>query len=90
MKFRINKNGVNPVPEKVVDLFNAETPKNNTQLKWILGMLSYYHSYQRHLPNLADIAEPLQKLLSKISKWNWGREHKQCFEKIKEILCSPK
>ena len=31
--FRINKNGVNPLPEKVADLLNAKTPKNTTQLK---------------------------------------------------------
>ena len=57
--FRINKNGVNPLPEKVADLLNAETPKNTTQFKSFLGMLNYYH---RHLPNLADILEPLHKL----------------------------
>ena len=63
--FRINKNGVNPLPEKVTDLLKAETPKNTTQLKSFLGMLNYYH---RHLPNLAHILEPLHQVLRKNSK----------------------
>ena len=50
-------------------------------------MFNYYH---RHLPNLAHILELLQKLFCKNSKWDWGTEQKQSFEKIKEILCSPK
>ena len=86
-KFRINKNGVNHLPEKVAHLPNAEAPENTTQLKSFFGMLNYYH---RHLPNLADIVEPLHRMLCRSSKWNWGRKQKQSFQKIKEILCSPK
>ena len=51
--FGINKNGTNSLPEKVADLLNVETPKNNTQLKSFLDMLNYYH---RNLPNyLCDL-----------------------------------
>ena len=42
-------------------------------------MLNYYH---RHLPNLVHILEPLHKLLHKNSKWDWGKEQIQSFEKI--------
>ena len=79
---RINKNEVNTLPEKVADLLNAKAAKNTTQLKSFLGMLNYYH---RQLPNLAHNLEPLHN-----SKWNWGREQKHSFEKIKVVLCSPK
>ena len=41
--FRINKNGINPLPKKRADLLNAETPKNATQLQSFLVMLNYYH-----------------------------------------------
>ena len=63
--FRINKNGVNPLSEKVSDLLNAETTKNTTQLKSFLSMLNYYH---RNLPNLPHVLELLHKLLRKNSK----------------------
>ena len=69
--FQIIENCVDPLPEKVADLLNAETPKNTTQLKSFLGMLNYYHE---HFPNLAHVLKPLHKLLCKSSKWNWGRE----------------
>ena len=49
--FRMSKNEVNPLPEKEMDLLNAETPKNATQLISFLGILNYYH---RHLPYLLD------------------------------------
>ena len=65
--FRINKNGINPLPEKVADLLNVETPKNTAQLKSFLGILNYLN---RHLPNLSHILEPLDKLLLKNSKLN--------------------
>ena len=63
------------LPEKVADLLNAETPKDTTQLKSLLGMLNYY---RRDLPNLWHILEPLHKLLLL-----------QSFEKINVILCLP-
>ena len=44
LRFRINKNAVNPLPEKLADLLNAETPKNTTEVKSFLGMSHYYHS----------------------------------------------
>lgn len=67
LEFRINKNGVNLLPEKMADLPNAETPKNTRQLKSFLVMLNYY---LRHFPNLAHTLELLHKVLCKNSKWD--------------------
>ena len=83
--FRINKEGVAPVPERVEDLKEAKTPGDVTQLKLFLGMVNYYH---RHLPNLAHSLEPLHKLLRKNTEWKWGKEQHNAFEKVKENLCS--
>ena len=83
--FRINKEGVAPVPERVEDLKEAKTPGDVTQLKSFLGMVNYYH---RHLPNLAHSLEPLHKLLRKNTEWKWGKEQHNAFEKVKENLCS--
>ena len=58
--FRTSKKGVNPLPEKVIDLLNAETVKTTTQLKSFLGMLNGFY---RDFPKLAHILEPLHKLL---------------------------
>ena len=84
--FRINKEGVTLIPERISDLQLAKTPQDVTQLKSFLGMVNYYH---RHLPNLAHILEPLHLLLRKNTTWKWGKEQQNSFIKVKEILCSP-
>ena len=56
-------------------------------MKSFLGMINYY---QRHLPNLASVLEPLHNLLRKNVQWRWGRKERNTFEKVKKPLCSPK
>ena len=60
--FKINKNGLFPVKEKIVAIKNAEEPKNISELKSLLGLLNYYH---RHFQGFADTLEPLHNLLRK-------------------------
>ena len=60
--FKINKNGLFPVKEKIVAIKNAEEPKNISELKSLLGLLNYYH---RHFQGFADTFEPLHDLLRK-------------------------
>ena len=58
--YKINKDGLTPIPEKIDAVLNAPTPKNVTELKAFLGMLNYYH---RFLDRLSTILEPFHKLL---------------------------
>ena len=46
-------------------------------------MLQYYY---RQLTNLATTLEPLQTLLRKGIKWDWGVQQQVAFEKAKKIL----
>jgi len=81
--FKINKEGVSTVDEKVKPILEAPAPKDVHQLKSFLGMLQYYH---RHLPNLASTLEPLHNQLRKNQKWTWGTEQQVAFEKAKARL----
>ena len=54
--FRISKNGVAPLPEKVAAMQDAPSPTTVTELKAYLGALNYYN---HHLPNLSSVIEPL-------------------------------
>ena len=81
--FKINKNGVFPVKEKIVAIKNAEELKNVFELKSFLGLLNYYH---RHFQGFADRFELLHNLLRKGVKWEWQEREKNAFEKAKKIL----
>ena len=55
--------------------------ENVTQLRELLGMLNYYHSF---LPDVATVLEPLHKLLRQGTKWCWKTEQQVAFEKSQE------
>ena len=52
--FRINKDGVLLLPEKIEIIKNAQVLKNMTELKSFLGFINYYH---RHLHNFSSFLE---------------------------------
>ena len=74
--FKVNKEGVSVIPEKVEDVLKAPEPTNLTQLKSFLGMLNYYHKY---LPNLSTKLELLHALLRKGTVWNWDDQARRSF-----------
>ena len=48
----IDKQGLHPTNEKVKAIKEAPAPKNITQLKAYLGLLSYYSRFLPHLPSI--------------------------------------
>ena len=83
--FRINKDGILPLPEKVEIIKNAHVPKNVTELKSFLGFINYYH---RHLQNFLSFLELLQCLLRKETPWKWTEKENNFFNKAKGLLSS--
>ena len=81
----ISGDGIQPVAAKVDAIKNAPEPKDVSQLRAFLGMLNYYN---RFLPDVATILEPLHQLLRKGSKWQWKKEQQEAFAKSKELLQS--
>ena len=82
--FRVNKEAIKPVPEKVSTIRLAPAPANVTELKSYLGMLQYYN---HHLPNLSTVTEPLHILMRKGSEWRWDDEQQKAFDLTKSMLC---
>ena len=66
--FRINKDGVLPLPEEAEIIKNAQVPKNLTELKSFFGFINYYH---RHLQNFSSFLKPLYCFLRKETPWKW-------------------
>ena len=81
--YSIDKDGIHPTTEKVRAIKDAPTPKNVTQLKAYLGLLSYYN---RFLPHLPTVLAPLYKLLHKGVAWT--AEMNTAFTQSKELLSS--
>ncbi|XP_056089739.1 uncharacterized protein K02A2.6-like [Rhinichthys klamathensis goyatoka] len=81
----IDAEGLHKSPKKVSAIVNAPIPSNITQLRSFLGLLNYYG---RFIPNLANIANPLNALLCKGKRWQWSAECDAAFKKAKEQLVS--
>ena len=81
--YKINKDDIFPVKEKIEAIKSAEKTTNVSELKSFLGLLNYYH---RHFQNFADTLEPLHNLLRQGVKWQWTEKEQISFEKAKHIL----
>ena len=85
--YKIDAEGLDPLPEKVEAIVKAPSPTNVTQLKSYLGLLSYY---SRFLPNLTFTLSPLYRLLRRNVKWKWNSKEELAFASSKKLLTSSK
>lgn len=66
-------------------IVNLPSPRNVSQLRAALGLIHYY---ARFLPNISTILNPLYRLLSKSTTWQWTYECENIFKIIKDKLVS--
>ena len=81
----IDANGLHPITEKVEAIKEAPRPKNVSQLKSYLGLITYYG---RFLPNISHILFPLYRLLRRNTRWRWAVSEEEAFIKSKKMLLS--
>ena len=60
-------------------------PRDVSELKSYLGLLSYYGKFS---PNLSQVLSSLYQLLQKSTPWQWCRSENTCFQQSKEMLSS--
>ena len=72
----INQNKVKAINE-------LAKPKDLKQLQRFLGGINYYSKF---IPNMADIAKPLYRLIEKESEWKWTNIEQSSFEILKQCL----
>lgn len=82
---RISAEGQQPVADKVRALQEPPHPRNVTELKSFLGLLSYY---SRFLPNLSTVLVPLYRSLRHNQKWCWTQAEMTAFTRAKQLLLS--
>ena len=83
--FQIADTGLAPDPEKVKAIKEYPVPKDLTELRRFIGMISYY---RRFISGFSDIAHPLHRLLQKDVKFDWNQSCQNSFESLKEQLIS--
>ena len=81
----VSAQGIKPVSSKVETLVKAPFPETREQLVSFLGAVQYY---ARYLPNMSTVIEPLNQLRSAQTKWVFGKEQQEAFNKLKEMLTS--
>lgn len=80
---RTDAQGLHPVADKMKAVQSAPTPRNVSELKSYLGLLSYYSCF---LPNLSTLLAPLYKLLRHSQPWCWTAAQEKAFTESKAPL----
>ena len=83
--YTVDSEGLHPTPEKVRAITEAPSPRNITELKSYLGLLSYY---SRFLPKISTILAPLYLLLRHDTPWHWKAKQQAAFLESKQLLTS--
>ena len=83
--YRNDAQGLHPLESKVQAIQKAPLPRNVTELKAYLGLLTYYG---RFLPNRSTVLAPLYNLLHAKVSWKWATEEKEAFRASKHLLLS--
>ncbi|GFQ82221.1 retrovirus-related Pol polyprotein from transposon 297 [Trichonephila clavata] len=81
----VSEEGIMPNPKKARAVQNFPVPKNIRDVRSFLGLCSYY---RRFIKDFCLKAQPLQELLKNDSKFTWGSDQNESFEKLKRALTS--
>ena len=79
------KDGIQAQANKVEAIQKMPMPKDQKELRSLLGMINYY---DRFLPGLATKCACLNDLLHKDKKWRWTKNHAKAVQVVKETLSS--
>ncbi|MEE4247203.1 MAG: reverse transcriptase domain-containing protein, partial [Kangiellaceae bacterium] len=83
--YRLTAEGLRPTQDKIRAIEEAPKPHSVAELRSVIGLLNYY---ARFIPNMADVMNPLYKLLKNDSKWIWTDAHDRALETVKNHIAS--
>ena len=81
--FKITREGIMPLPDKVEAIKNIAVPTTKKQLRSFIGLINYYRDMWQHR---SGILTPLSSMTSKQAKWNWSKECQKAFDTIKKLV----
>ena len=79
----VSKDGLRVNPENTEKIRNCKSPINVKQLRSALGMMGYYRKFVK---DYAKIAQPLNNLLKKDTKFQWNEDCENAFNVLKTKL----
>ena len=79
----MTENGYEIDPKNVEAIVNVPVHTNITEVKSVIGMISFYSSF---IKNFAIIAAPLYDLTKKNVKFSWSNKAKKAFEILKSKI----
>ncbi|KAE9066016.1 hypothetical protein PF010_g27976 [Phytophthora fragariae] len=79
----LDEKGVRPMASLVESVVNFPVPKDAAAIKSFVHMAGYY---RRFVPNFAEKAAPLTRLLRKGVEWSWEAPQQEAFECLKRVL----
>ena len=83
MGLSFSEEGVSPTNEKVSAIKEADAPRNVSELRSFLGMLTYS---SRFIRDFATLTAPLRELLHKNVTWKWKTNHENAFKTLKDSV----
>jgi hypothetical protein len=81
----VGVDGVRIDPERTQAIRAFTPPKDAKSISRFIGMVNFYHKF---IPNLAELAAPLNQLHKKGVKFKWGAEQ-SAFEALKLAISQP-
>jgi hypothetical protein len=82
----VSADGLTPQEAKIQAVKELRAPGNVSELRAILGFLGYYRCY---IPAFSKLAAPMNDLLAKDARWQWGEAQQQALEALRAELCTP-
>lgn len=81
----VGMGGVRIDPERTQSIRDFQPPRDAKGIARFIGMVNFYRKF---IPNVAEIAAPLNLLRRKGEKFKWGEEQDRAFRTLKEAILS--
>jgi len=79
----IGPNGIKMEEGKVDGVLSWPEPKNVKDVRKFLGLANYY---RRFIKDFTRVARPINVLMRKDIKWQWGVEQQKAFDELKRVF----
>ena len=66
--------------EKVDSVVSWPTPRSTKDIQKLMGLANYYRQF---IQDFSKVAKPLNALVGKDRKWEWGKKQQEAFKELK-------